>query len=89
MRTLIFIKGNQGVGKSIIANKLKKAMEVHTIKEAKDVSRNRQPYHESIIENVVFTSNNSFEYPEISKKLKKISKKDSRIYIELSVNSQL
>ena len=89
MRTLIFIKGNQGVGKSLIADKFKKSLEAHTIKQAKDVSRNRQPYHESIVENVIFTSNNSFEYPEITKKLQKICKKDGRIYLELSVDSKI
>ncbi len=89
MRSLIFIKGNQGVGKSIIASKLRNSMEVHTIRYAEYVSRNQQPYQKNVIENVVFTSNNSSEYPEISKKLKKISKRDSRIYLELTVNSEL
>lgn len=86
MRTLIFIKGNQGVGKSIVAQKIGNSIEVHSLKDAEKAAKNRQPYTTGVVENIVFTSNNSFEYPEITKKLKKLCKKHPRLLIEMSIS---
>lgn len=89
MRTLIFIKGNQGVVKSVIAQKIGNSIEVHSLKDAKKAAKNRQPYAADVVENIIFTTNNSFEYPEISKKLKELCKKHHRLFIEMSIGAYI